>query len=114
MFLGHGVRGGGCFARITDDLQRELCFLWDWNAWDSNRQGHECNRDEDHEDPSNSRQPEARGGSLKTGGKQSGVCLLFIQMVFDSAMGAAKEIAGKDPHEELLKYKQWKSFTSKA
>jgi len=77
-------------------------------------QGNKRKRDNDHEDPSKSRQPEAPGGGFKTGGTQSGACLNFTQMVVDSTMGAAKEIAGKDPREELLKYKQGRSFISKA
>lgn len=77
-------------------------------------QGNKRKRDKDEVDPAKLRQPEAPGAGFKTGGTQAGAGLSFIQHVADNRLGAVKEIAGKDPRAELLKYREGKNFIGDA
>ena len=77
-------------------------------------QGTKRKRDKNQEDTSKLRQPEAPGAGFKTGGIQAGAGLSFTQFVADNNLGVSKEIPGKDPREELLKYKEGKSFIGEA
>ena len=77
-------------------------------------QGSKRKRDQDTIDPSTLRKPEEPGAGFKTGGTQAGAGLSFTQFVADNRLGVSKEIAGKDPREELLKYKDGKSYIGDA
>lgn len=77
-------------------------------------QGSKRKRDQDTEDPSKLRKPEEPGAGFKTGGTQAGAGLSFTQFIADNNLGVSKEIAGKDPREELLKYKEGKSYIGEA
>jgi len=68
----------------------------------------------EEKDPGKLRQPEAPGAGFKTGGTQAGANLSFTQFVADNNLGKVKEIAGKDPREELLKYNEGKSYIGDA
>lgn len=58
-------------------------------------------------------EPERPAAGFKTG-TQSGAGVNFTQFVVDSKMKSNKSIAGKDPREELMKYKEGKSYISQA
>ena len=67
---------------------------------------------EELKDPVKSKRPQAPEGGVKTGG-QTSASVNFTQFVVKSTI-KNKNIAGKDPREELFKYSEGKSFSSKA
>ena len=67
---------------------------------------------EERKDPIKSKRPQAPEGGVKTGG-QTSASVNFTQFVVKSTI-KNKNIAGKDPREELFKYSEGKSFSSKA
>ena len=67
---------------------------------------------EELKDPVKSKRPQAPEGGVKIGG-QTSASVNFTQFVVKSTI-KNKNIAGKDPREELFKYSQGKSFASKA
>lgn len=67
---------------------------------------------EELKDPVKSKRPQAPEGGVKTGG-QTSASVNFTQFVVKSTI-KNKNIAGKDPREELFKYMEGKSFASKA
>jgi len=67
---------------------------------------------EELKDPVKSKRPQAPEGGVKTGG-QTSASVNFTQFVVKSTI-RNKNIAGKDPREELFKYSEGKSFSSKA
>lgn len=67
---------------------------------------------EELKDPVKSKRPQAPEGGVKTGG-QTSASVNFTQFVVKSTI-KNKNIAGKDPREELFKYSKGKSFASKA
>ena len=67
---------------------------------------------EELKDPVKSKRPQAPEGGVKTGG-QTSASVNFTQFVVKSTI-KNKNIAGKDPREELFKYSEGKSFASKA
>lgn len=69
-------------------------------------------REKDRLDPVKSRKPEPPASGIKTG-SQSGANVTFTQMVAESIV-QTKNIAGKDPREELFKYQEGKEYVNKA
>ena len=67
---------------------------------------------EELKDPVKSKRPQAPEGGVKMGG-QTSASVNFTQFVVKSTI-KNKNIAGKDPREELFKYSEGKSFASKA
>jgi len=76
------------------------------------RDEHKRNREEDRQDPVKSRRPEPPAAGIKTGG-QTSVSVNFQQYVAKGTI-KTKNIAGRDPREELFKYTEGKSYTSAA
>ena len=83
------------------------------NALPIGQGGTKRKRQKEREDPAKERQPEPPAAGFKTG-TQNGAAVNFTQFIVDSRMGTSKAIAGKDPREELLKYKEGKSYISQA
>ena len=71
-------------------------------------------REKERLDPVKSRKPEPPAAGKFKEGSQSGASVSFSQFVANSSIQANKIIAGRDPREELLKYQEGKSYTSKA
>ncbi|EJK69116.1 hypothetical protein THAOC_09666 [Thalassiosira oceanica] len=73
-------------------------------------------RDLDRKDPEKSRLPEPPvTGGIKTGTSGMGGGVTFSQYIVESTNYVNnKNIAGKDPREELFKYSEGKSYVSKA
>lgn len=71
-------------------------------------------REKERLDPIKSRKPEPPAAGKFTQGSQKGAAVSFSQFVANSSIQKNKVIAGKDPREELLKYQEGKSYTSKA
>ena len=71
-------------------------------------------REKERLDPIKSRKPEPPATGKFKQGSQSGAAVSFSQFVSNSSIQKNKIIAGRDPREELLKYKEGKSYTSKA
>jgi hypothetical protein len=69
-------------------------------------------RGKDREDPVKSRRPEPPASGMKTG-SQTGAALNFQQFVSDSIV-KTKNIAGKDPREELFRYSEGKTYVDQA
>ena len=69
-------------------------------------------RDKDKDDPSKRRRPEPPATGMKTG-SQTGAAVNFQQFVSDSIV-KNKNIAGKDPREELFQYSEGKNYISQA
>eukprot|EP00957_Ditylum_brightwellii_P014972 1128730-Ditylum_brightwellii.AAC.1 len=65
-------------------------------------------REKDRSDPIKSKRPEPPARGIKQGG-QSGAGLNFTQFVVDGTI-KNKNIAGRDPREELFKYSEGKSY----
>jgi WD40 repeat protein len=76
------------------------------------KQGAGKRKREELKDPVKSKRPQAPEGGVKTGG-QTSASVNFTQFVVKSTI-KNKNIAGKDPREELFKYSEGKSFSSKA
>jgi len=69
-------------------------------------------RDKEEQDaanPSKTMCPEPPATGFKTG-SQSSVTVTFTQFVANSSINQNKQIAGKDPREELFKYTEGKSY----
>jgi len=71
-------------------------------------------REKERLDPIKSRKPEPPAVGKFKQGSQSGASVSFSQFVANSSIQKNKVIAGRDPREELLKYQEGKSYTSKA
>jgi hypothetical protein len=66
-------------------------------------------REKDRKDPIKSKRPDLPGTGIKVSeGTSSG--LNFQQTVLSAAIGKNKNIAGKDPREELFKFSEGKSY----
>lgn len=66
-------------------------------------------REKDRKDPIKSKRPDLPGTGIKVSeGTSSG--LNFQQTILTSAIGKNKNIAGKDPREELFKFSEGKSY----
>jgi hypothetical protein len=76
------------------------------------REEHKRKREQDRQDPVKSRRPEPPAAGIKTGG-QTSVSFNFQQYVAKGTI-KNKNIAGRDPREELFKYTEGKSYTSAA
>ena len=69
-------------------------------------------RGKEEEDASKNHKPEPPSGAYKPGGDAT--VRNFTQFLVDTTIGKSREIAGKDPREELLKYNEGRSFISTA
>lgn len=65
-------------------------------------------------DPARELEPERPATGKHKAGGRTGTNLTFQQFVADKRIGESKDIAGKDPREALLKYKEGKAIVDRA
>lgn len=66
-------------------------------------------REKERQDPIKSRRPDLPGTGIKAS-EETSAGLNFQQTVLTSAIAKNKNIAGKDPREELFKYNEGKDY----